>query len=40
MGEEREAQAGVEVRKIMADWHCCIAETNTTLQKFKSKNVF
>ena len=39
-GEEWEAPAGVEVCITMADWHCCIAETNTTLQKFKTKNVF
>ena len=39
-GEEWEAPVGVEVCITMADWHCCIAETNTTLQKFKTKIFF
>ena len=29
--EGREAREGGDVCIIMADWHCCMAETNTTL---------
>ena len=28
--EEREAREGGDICIITADWHCCMAETNTT----------
>ena len=31
-GEGREAQEGGTIGTIMADLHCCMAETNTTLE--------
>ena len=31
MGEVREAQEGGDTCILMADSHCCTAETNTTL---------
>ena len=30
-GGGREAQEGRNIRIVMADSHCCMAETNTTL---------
>ena len=44
MGEAREAQEGGDVCIVKADSHCCMAETNTTLEgnyppiKKKKKN--
>ena len=32
MGEAREAQEGGDVCIVKADSHCCMAETNTTLE--------
>ena len=41
MKQGREAKEGENVYIIMADLHCCMVETNTTLQQlkmFKFKN--
>ena len=39
MDEGREPQKGGDICILMANSHCCMAETNKTLQKFEKKKI-